>query len=74
MGQQPRTAVVVEPLRLLAEVQAGYQPAAPPQLALVAFELLFRDLDRGLVILGVNPLAGRDLIHPIEAIKPVVCH
>ena len=35
---------------------------------------VFRDLDRGLVILGFKPLAGRDLIDPVEAIKPVIRH
>lgn len=45
-----------------------------PQFAVVPVHHTFRDLDRGLVILGFDPFAGRDLIDPVEAIKPVTCH
>lgn len=51
-----------------------HEPAALPELAVVAIHHLLRDLDRFKVILGVKPLAGRDLIDPVEAIKPVVRH
>jgi hypothetical protein len=34
----------------------------------------FRDLDRGLVIVGFEPFAGRDFADPVEAIKPVARH
>ena len=50
------------------------QPAALPQLAVVPVHHLLRDLDRGLVILGFKPLAGRDLPDPVKAIKPIVRH
>ena len=50
------------------------EPAALPQLAIVPVHQCLRDLDRGLVVLGFEPLAGRDLIDPVEAIKPVACH
>src|ERR1041385_4541879 len=47
---------------------------ALPELAIVPVHHFFRDLDRGLVVVCFKPLARRDLIDPVEAIKPVVCH
>ena len=46
---------------------------ALPKLAVVPIHHLFRDFDRGFVVVGFEPLAGRDLIGPVEAVKPVVC-
>ena len=45
------------------------QAAALPELAIVPVHQRLRDLDRGLVIGGFEPLAGRDLIDPVEAIS-----
>ena len=50
------------------------EPRALPELAIVPVHLRLRDLDRVPVILGFEPFAGRDLIDPVQAIKPVVHH
>jgi hypothetical protein len=51
----------------------GYEPAALPNLARAAVKPVFRCLDRLVVVVRVYPFTGRDLIDPIEAIKPVSC-
>jgi len=53
---------------------AGDEAPAVPELAVVPVHHFLRDLDRGLVVVCFKPLARRDLIDPVEAIKPVVCH
>jgi len=40
----------------------------------MAFVPFCCDLDRGLVVVRFDPVGGRDLIDPVEAIKPVACH
>jgi len=35
---------------------------------------LSRDLDGGFIVVCIDPLRGRDLAHPIKAVKPVGCH
>ena len=56
---------------MTAQVEACDEPSALPHLALVTLVPFCRDLDRGLVVVRFNPVGGRDLIDPIEAIKPV---
>jgi hypothetical protein len=53
---------------------AGDAPRALPQLAVHSVHHFLRRRDRGLVVVGFEPFAGRDLIDPVEAIKPVVRH
>ncbi len=44
---------------------------ALPQLARLPVQHFSRRLDRSFVVVGFEPLAGRDLAHAIEAVKPV---
>lgn len=62
--------------RLIAslEVETSDEPASFPQLAVVAVKSFLCHLDCGGVVVGFDPIGRRDLIHPIEAIKPVVWH
>lgn len=55
-------------------LDAADEALALPELTIMPIHHCFRDLDRGLVVIGVKPLAGRDLIDPVEAIKPVARH
>ena len=55
-------------------LDAPDEAPALPELAVMPIHQCLRDLDRGLVVIGFKPLAGRDLIDPVEAIKPVARH
>jgi len=47
------------------------QPRSLPNLAVTVAEPVSRRLDRLLVVVGVDPFAGRNPAHAIEAVKPV---
>jgi hypothetical protein len=53
---------------------AGDAPRALPQLAVHSVHHFLRRRDRGLVVVGFEPFAGRDLVDRIETVKPVSCH
>jgi hypothetical protein len=55
-------------------LQPGDKARALPELAIMPVHLFRRDVDRRLVVVSFNPFGGRDLIDPIEAVKPVTCH
>ena len=56
---------------MAAKVEASDEPSALPHLALITVVPFLRGLNRGLVVVRFDPVGGRDLIDPIEAIKPV---
>src|SRR4051812_50144989 len=62
------------PSGLAPEVEAGDQPFALPHLALVAVVSVLRDRDRGQIVIGLDPVAGRELAGAVEAIEAVLCH
>ena len=59
------TNLAVEPL------EAGDQARPLPYFAVTVSEPFPRRLDRLLVVSGVDPFAGRNPAHAIEAVKPV---
>jgi len=52
----------------------GDEALALPQLALVPVVRLLRDLDRGLVVAGIDPLGRRHFADPVEAVQSIACH
>lgn len=52
----------------------GDQTPPLPEFAVVPIHHSLRDLNSSLVVVGFDPNGRRDLIDPVEAIKPVVRH
>jgi len=60
-----RSSVAARPVKTRDEARAF------PHLTPFAVEFLLRGLDRCQVVVSVDPFAGRDPSHAIEAVKPV---
>jgi hypothetical protein len=52
-------------------LKARNEPRTLPKLARLPVQSLSRGLDRGVVVIGIDPFRRRDLPHAIEAVKPV---